>query len=166
MKEIRNIVLHLFIGMVLSLTISSCDKLPEDGDFDGMWQLMSIQQYPSGVTENVKDERIYWCERNGLLQFSLKNGKEPTLYAHVRLEGNMMHVYDLGTCLSHNVTKENIVWVAEENSDSLKYWGLWCSPETEASHKGRLRVDYVVERLNSDDMILRSDSTRLVFRSF
>lgn len=161
----RYIKAFLLICLMM-FAASSCDKLPEDGDLDGMWQLMSVQQYADGTTKDVKSERIYWCERNGLLQFSLKDGREPTLYAHIRWEGSQMHIYDLGTCLSHNVTKENIVWVPVENADSLKYWGLWCSKETDASHKGNLRIDYFVEKLNSSDMILRNDSTRLVLRKF
>jgi hypothetical protein len=55
------------IYLLLS-TVFSCDKLPMNGDLDGMWQLMSVEM--DGEVSDVKSRKRYWSFQLHLVQFS------------------------------------------------------------------------------------------------
>ena len=73
----------LFILSLFTLLLNSCDKVPINGDLDGLWQLTTIQTPES--TRDVKSTRAYLSIQLHLSQWD-NNGT--TFYAHFVHEGD------------------------------------------------------------------------------
>lgn len=58
MKKIKHILIIMAIACVVAATATSCRKMPENGDLDGQWQIMSIE-YNDGTMSNPKG--MYYC---------------------------------------------------------------------------------------------------------
>ena len=156
MKHIIWMVLLLVVG------VFSCDKLPKNGDLDGMWHLQRMTTL-STTSQEVKDvapQQIYWKVQLDLLQISSPRlpiykdeatGKQ-TYNAYCRFEYT-------GTTL--NVNK---VYLSFDIKDSLltdftttimEPFGIMGCADT-----------FYIENLDSKRMILVSDDKRLEFRKF
>ncbi len=48
---------HILLALVALFQFSACDKLPANGDLDGLWQLMEIEN--AGTVTDMKSNRMY-----------------------------------------------------------------------------------------------------------
>lgn len=147
----RTHLLHLYIFLSLLMLTVSCDKWPENGDLDGQWQLMSMEQ--GDVRTDTKAQHIYWCVQLDLIQL---NG-EDTYYAHFQHTGNTLSLKHLSFPAKYeSATDDNLRLTAEEVSTLLPPYGI-----------KQFDPVFIVVRLNSSTLILRSeDGTILRFRKF
>lgn len=143
----------------LLLFLFSCDKLPENGDLDGQWQLMQIEEFPENSQDpssvaSKKESRIYWAFQLDLLSI------------HSQLEALNGHTtYTVGRFQHHGGRLElPEFYIHFHNRDSLL-----TDPTTQALNFTGIRgnkASFKVEKLNSKSMILSSDFNRLTFRKF
>lgn len=156
MKQIIWFVLILVAG------VCSCDKLPKNGDLDGMWHLqrMTTLSATPQVEEDVAQQQIYWCVQLDLLQI---NSTQRVMY---RDEATGKQTYNAYCRFEHTGTTLNVnkVYLSFDVKDSLlldpttrvmePYGIMGCADE------------FHIEHLGSKQMILVSDDKRLVFRKF
>lgn len=146
---------------ILAMTIIvSCGKLPENGDLDGMWQLMEMSEKASeGEHEyinpiNKKDEAIYWSFQLKMMMIhcpkTQHNGR--TYYT----SGRFIHTgktLDITEMYVHFFDRDSLI--DDANTTLLEPVGVHGNKTT-----------YRIEQLNDHRMILQSDYNRLVFRKF
>ncbi|NLI35949.1 MAG: lipocalin family protein [Bacteroidales bacterium] len=128
------------ISIVLILT--ACDKVPINGNLDGMWQLMAIQDNVTSNVSNVKDSRLYYSFQLHLVQ--LNNGEA---YAHFSHRNDSIVMYDW---CDGSPTNNKII-----DTTVLNKFGLY-----------DLRDSFKVELLTHEKMQLRSRKVTLSFRKF
>lgn len=61
----------LLISIICLFACTSCDKIDNNGDFGGMWQLTEWKQLPDGKIIADKYNGIYWSVQLDLMQFGL-----------------------------------------------------------------------------------------------
>lgn len=148
------------LSLLTILCITACDKLPSNGDLDGMWQLMSIEH--NGIVTDVKSNQEYWSIRKNLVQFNdLTDSRK---FAHFQRQGDTFVIYDLCHESRNEKGDDNDEWITYDERDILAKWGLF--PEPDSQHPERLSQTFRFELLNYDNMILTSGSYRLIFRKF
>lgn len=130
----------LIISIVLLL--AACDKVPMNGNLDGMWQLMAIQDNATSSISEVKENRLYYSFQLHLVQ--LNNGEA---YAHFSHRNDSIVMYDW---CKGNGTNDKIT-----DPTVLNKFGLY-----------ELRDSFKVEVLTHDKMQLRSRKATLSFRKF
>lgn len=145
--------LGLFCFLMLMSTIVSCDKLPMNGDLDGMWQLMSVEK--DGEVSNVKSTKRYWSFQLHLAQFSESGDNINRYFAHFKHEGDSLHIYDLYFPSENFTNTDDNIKFEESDVHILNPWGIYS-----------LHNKFKVEKLDSDAMVLRSEGLRLKFRKF
>lgn len=157
-------IIYIFLALLLFI---SCDKLPDDKELDGMWQLVSIQH--SGEANDVKSEQIYWSFRLRLVQFTnvaenVSDKKE--FFAHSEHAGNVLTIYDLCNPSENATEADNNEWLEANDHDLAKLakWGIFPEPDTE--HKGKLKATYTITESSSSKLVLSDKSTILIFRKF
>lgn len=151
MKKIQKLL--ILIAVALSgLLNTACDKVPMNGDLDGMWQLMDIE-YTDG-THQTPDKQRYMCIQLHLIQLTTYGDPHRGIYAHFTHKGDDMRIYDFYD-LQQWVNTQTTNKVLED--ESLLYpWGL-----------SGLDVTYSVLKLNGSALILKGPSgTVLTFRKF
>lgn len=140
---------------ILTVLLMSCDKMPMNGDLDGMWQLVSEQlDGESGQTDR-KPDRIYISFQLHTAQFD-GHGKVGAYYSTFCHKGDTLRFQNI-CAKSMNETKEddNRPLTEEEIKASMRDWGFVS-----------LNPAFKVEMLNSKHMVLRSDFSTLRFRKF
>lgn len=148
----------LFILLLFALCIS-CDKVPMNGDLDGMWQLM-VKEDANGA-KNVKTDKIYMSFQLHLVQFDGPNkdngGKfhSRLYYGRFKHEGDSLFIYDLCHNSKNETATDNNEWITEAELDKLEQWGIYS-----------LNNRYKVVKLDSDAMILRREDLVLTYRKF
>ncbi len=151
----RNILFSLIVVLVLS----ACDKLPKNGDLDGMWQLMTIEK--TGMSpENVKSKKLYYSFQLDLVQFNDANTQSDrtAYYAYFNHKGDSLSLNTLcKPCTNESEDDDNVPFTQEEIEvqQVMASWGIYT-----------LNPRFKVMKLDSDAMILQSEEVRLTFRKF
>ena len=140
------------IYLLLS-TVFSCDKLPMNGDLDGMWQLMFVEK--DGEVSDVKSRKRYWSFQLHLTQFSRSGDNTNTYFAHFKHKNDSLHIYDLCFPSENFTDSDDNVMFSESDVHILNHWGIY-----------NLYNKFKVEKLDSDVMILKNDVLKLRFRKF
>ena len=140
----------LFILSLFTLLLSSCDKVPINGDLYGMWQLTTIQT--PEATRDVKSTRAYLSIQIHLSQWDHTG---TTFYAHFVHEGDSIRFYDFAHESLHRSKADDNEWVTEEEMQGgiMDAWGI---------HS--LDARYRTRQLDSDALVLECADTVLFFR--
>ncbi len=131
--------------LFILLLISSCGKLPMNGQLDGMWQLMSIAS-ATGEEIDTKKQQLYYNVQLELL--ALQRG------GSVEYLGRFVHTSD------SLIVSDFRVHISGDNSTQavpgdLAPWGI----------EG-ISARFGIEKLDGDKMVLRSGKALLSFRKF
>lgn len=132
--------------MILScyaVTLLSCDKVDDNGDLGGMWQLTEWKAVPDGTVVATKEDAIFYSVQLNLMKFSRDNDLSNCHLARFSHKGDSLFV---GKVYARPLDKE--VQVAD-----LAKYGVPAS--------GRFAIE-----LNSKHMVLRSDEAVLKFRKY
>ena len=131
----------LFIISIV-LLLAACDKVPMNGNLDGMWQLMAIQDNVTSNISDVKASRLYYSFQLHLVQ--LNNGEAYAHFSH-RNDSIVMYNWCDGSPTNNKIIDATV----------LNKFGLY-----------ELRDSFKVEVLTHDQMQLRSRRATLNFRKF
>jgi len=135
----------LFIISLVFL-LAACDKVPINGNLDGMWQLMAIQDNATGRVSNMKNNRLYYS-----FQLHLVELNDNEAFAHFSHRNDSIVMYDW--CYGNS--DGNSVNVKMTDAIALNKFGLY-----------ELRDSFKVEVLTSEKMQLSSRKATLSFRKF
>lgn len=156
----RGLLLAAVALLAACLALPSCDKMPDNGALDGMWQLMEIER--GGTVENVKATQTYWSIRTNLVQLSSLTAQR--YYAHFTRQGSRLTLYDLSHNCSTVTEADNNEWITSDESSVLLHYGI--EPEADTARPGRLTQTFTIDVLGGDEMLLSTPQYRLKFRKF
>ncbi len=138
-------LLYILTPFLLAALFCSCDKMDKNGKLEGNWQLL---EWTDLATETVKYEesrKIYFTVKLELIQFRhLPPTDVPLCLSRFHREGNLLRI---GT--THKRPTDEEVPLTELAPYGVSSDGL-----------------FVIERLDSDRLILRNSDNRLVFRRY
>ncbi len=145
----RNIIIYIFAlltTVATSLGLSSCSTHgSNNGDLDGFWYLRQIDTLSTGSQTDVHEQRIFWSYIGTLMQ--TEGGGSPQIIYRFDHNNTQLRVYDPYENIQGDDRK-----VTEDNMELLRPVGINALDET-----------FAVEKLTSDEMILRSNTLRLHF---
>lgn len=132
----------------------ACDKMPENGDLDGQWQMTSIKHLDHDAPSTLKLKgKVYWNFQLKLL--SIYTPDEPHdqgsnyTFCRFQVKGDSLHITD------SYVHSMNIDIKLDETATYLDVVGL---------HNNR--ESYAIQTLTDSRMVLRSDYHELEFRKW
>ena len=147
----KNILYPSYLFLIC-IIISSCDKLPKNGDLDGMWHLMTIEH--GGTTDNVKDTQLYLSFQLNLFQLTtIENNK--ICYGYFDHNGDSIIFRQFSEMAEEHPTSPDNYPITSENISIINQWGFYA-----------LRDSFYIEHLTKNDMILRSKYARITYRKF
>ena len=135
----KNIFCRVFTGLILILSVVSCQKAPINGDLDGQWQVMEVTPE---APEIIIPERLYYA-------FSLQNC-QLTYYGGVFTSG----------ILTYNKGEDSFIIDfphanSQESIATLEQYGIYSNP-----------VVFKIEFLDKQKLILKDGEVRVVLRKF
>lgn len=137
-----------YIVVITLLTLTSCEiNFSTNGKLDALWQITEIQ-VKDGQPQNVVDEQLTWAFQFNLLE--LRSNKDyPNAMCRFEHKGDSLRIYQPLRAFFHESD------IPFDDANELHPYGLYTLDE-----------HFKVETLNSDRMILSSDSVRVVFRRY
>ncbi len=155
MKDLFKILHRYFGTFVCSIFIMclfSCDKVPMNGDLDGMWKLTSIQ-----VLSDVRDTRepaTFMCIQLHLTEWRRERAQ---YFSHFTHEGDSLFFYDFAHASLHRSQADDNKWItaAEMESGQMDAWGIH-----------NLDARYKVRELDGEALVLQKNDTILFFKKF
>ena len=130
----------ILIATAVMCGVISCDKVEDNGDFAGMWQLTEWKHLPDGQIVADKYNGIYYSVQLDLMAF---NGKSQYLARFRRTADSLF----IGTV--YHGPKDDIVGYEE-----LAPYGV--------PSDGKFAID----KLTRSALVLRSDTAQLTFRKY
>ena len=152
-------LISLSATLLTASLLSSCDKMPENGKLDGMWQLLEVDYKKTGSADsivNTKDKQIYWAVQFKLI--SIRNapytpiveGLTEETMARFRHQGDSILIDEI---YLHRRSED--VLVSSEETTLFRTFGI-------DGNKARFKI----EKLSDDQLYLSSGYARLAFRKF
>ena len=140
------------LSLLCALCASCENKWPRNGDLDGQWQLLSIEH--DGTTIDVKPYGRYLSFQLDLFQLSTNNDRQ-RYYGYFDHTGGQITFRQFSDMAENDLATQDNLPLTEADLDRLHPWGHY-----------RLNETFRVERLNAQEMQLRSDSARITYRKF
>ncbi len=142
----RTYIFPLFLALV---TFIACDKVPANGDLDGMWQLLSIQT-PDSIRD-MKDKGVYTSFQLNLIQWKAKR----TFFSHFTHTADSIIIYDISYSASNDDYNNYLVTPKDMDNGVFDSFGIH-------SINPRFRI----MKLNSSVLELQQADTTLRYRKF
>lgn len=143
---------YLLPCLLAILAFVACDKMPENGDLDGQWQMTSIKHLNHDAPSALKG-KVYWSFQLKLLSIYTPDDKHDQgsnyTFCRFQVKGDSLHITD------SYVHSMNIDIKLDETATYLDVVGL---------HNNR--ESYAIQTLTDSRMVLRSDYHELEFRKW
>lgn len=160
-------IIHIISTLLIIFSVASCDKLPENGKLDGMWQIMSVNyahgaEYDSIV--NLKSEKVFLSFQLKLAQFRTGNLSNDNLsaivYSRFKYSGSTIRFYNFYFHENHTGENESDNFVddillTDSTTKSLQCLGI-----------NGIAATFHIDKLDGDKMQLSSDYAQIVCRKF
>lgn len=148
MDKIKSRFYYLIIGIFCMLIWSSCTgKSSMNGNLDGNWQLMKIENRTTGETENC--HRLYWAIQLWVIELTDKGDNHFGNYI-----GRFVYDKDNNTIRIRDFRLRSDE-SKQASEDQLSHFGIHSSDAT-----------FDVVKANGKELILQSEVAVLYFRSF
>lgn len=142
-------ILYILIGAAMLL---ACDKLPANGDLDGMWQIIEIQRGDS--IADMRQHQVYMSIQ--LRLFQMDDVKVGLRYVgYFERKGNTMHFWKTSYPSAYENDKDDNREVAPEDYHYLHSFGFDSS-----------EAFFNISHLTKDVLVLYNDSTKITYRKF
>ena len=152
-RRIRRSSLPLAL-VLLSFLLPSCDKMPMNGDLDGMWQLTSITTPDS--TRDTRSQAVYMSIQLHLVQWNnVQRGRQ--FFSHFTHTADSLLFYDFVHPSKYAVDNNKDEWItpAEMHEGLFDAWGIHATD-----------ARYRIRHLDPHNLTLESADTTLTFRKF
>ena len=151
---IINMTYRLGVCLLLTIGLTACDKVPANGNLDGMWQLMSVET-PDSISPK-QAERLYLSFQLGMTYWT-RQGKGERFFSHFTHTRDSIIFYDLCFPAQHSFADPDDHLVSPDTirAGVLDIWGI---------HTADMR--YAVQTLTSGNLVLEKADTLLRFRKF
>jgi len=138
------------LAAVMTL-LCTCDKMPANGDLDGMWQLMEIND---GTTaKDMKGSRMYCSFQLKMFMLgSEKVGPRAYFGYFEHKEGKMrFHTFTFRSDYSDAASEDRLM--TDSDLDTISPWGFYSTDCT-----------FDVRELTSTRLVLVKDNTTITYR--
>ncbi len=150
-------IAYIISAAAILFSAVSCDKLPENGKLDGMWQIMSINyahdsEYDSLV--DIKSQKVYLS-----FQLKLAQIRTGTFSNEVQTDVILSRFKYKGSSLSlYNFYRKGFAedqLLTDSATTSLRCFGI-----------DGISADFHIDKLNGSEMQLSSDYARIICHKF
>ncbi len=147
---------NTILATIALTTLASCEiETSDNGDFDGFWHLERVDTLATGGTLDLSKKRVFWGVHYKLISV-YDIDKEGTFGYYLRFKQTSDQI------VTHTPYKNNWHQDVENGGDHP------IDDPTQLAPYGinNLEEEFVKEKLNGGQMILRSKTLRLKFKRF
>ena len=150
-------LLNTIIATLAIVSLASCEiETSDNGDFDGFWHLERVDTLATGGTCDLSKKRVFWGVQYKLISVR-DTDKEGTFGYYLRFTQTRDKI------VTKSPYKNN--WHQDNGEDG---GDIPVDDPTQLAPYGinNLEEEFVKEKLNGGQMILRSKTLRLKFKRF
>ncbi len=147
-----NRLLYILYIITVCCLLTACDKLPKNGDLDGMWQVMTIEH--NGTTDDVKDRQLYLSFQLDLFQLTSVSSSQ-VYYGYFDHYNDSIIFRQFSDMAENHPDAPDNYPIAETDIAIIQPWGYYA-----------LRDSFRIESLSKNHMTLRSKHARITYHKF
>lgn len=142
---------NIFLAIMAVLTFSACDKLPANGDLDGLWQLMKIEA--DGITSDKKDSRMYCSFQLHLFMLGSQQDGPRAYFGYFEHQNGTIrfHHFTFRSDYSENSSEDKLM--TDDDVSTISPWGF---KSTDCTFK--------VTELNGKQLVISDGDTTITYR--
>lgn len=152
MKRYLYTLLYIYAVLTGCYMFSACDKLPKNGDLDGMWQLLTIEH--EGIITDVKDNQLYLSFQLDLFQLNQRSNNK-FYYGYFHNDGKQIIFSQFSDMAEEHPDAPDNYPIDEDNIGIIEQWGYYALTDT-----------FKIEYLTKNNMTLCSKHARITYRKF
>lgn len=138
--------------LIMCSSLSACDKLPANGDLDGMWKVVKIEH--NGKELPIVSDQV--CMSIQLKLFMLDEYKHTRKYfGYFEHKGDSIKFWNFSYESRNENESQNNFPIEEKDKSILEPWGFYSLNEA-----------FKVEKLTKDILIIKNDSTQISYIKF
>lgn len=142
----------IFILSFLCIFFAACDKLPENGDLDGLWQLMEISN--AGINKDTKDQRLYCSFQLKLFMLGGNGEGSRAFFGRFERNDKTLRFYSFTFRSDYSATNQSTdKLMTEEDLPVISPWGFYSTDCT-----------FDVVKLDNDQLVLEHEGLVLRYR--
>ena len=142
---------RLVFALMLCLGLSACEiRVSDNGDFDGLWQLTTVDSFATGRQMDMRSSGEYWAVQVHLLEVRNTKGCHNSVVFRFSFEGDSL--------------KLRSPYVGEYVEDSLTLG--YDITEVQPYFIDSFDQGFRIHTLNSSRMVLDKEDVRLSFRKY
>lgn len=155
-SSLREGMLKLAAGLFILLLLNSCKfETLSNGNFDGYWHLVSIDNLSDNTSISLEDQRIFWGVTGKLIQARDINIDARGYFFQFSLSDTELLLTEVYKNNGHEDRGENAGDQPVEDLSALSSIGIFTT---------QMPVSYTVEKLTGGKMILSTPTHRLHFK--
>lgn len=143
--------IYNIIAIILMSLITSCDKVPANGDLDGLWQLMEIKQGEQAVDK--KGDRLYCSFQLSLFMLGHDGGKARQYFGRFERNGGTLRFYDFTYRAAYTDESNLDQIMTDEDLPYISPWGFFA-----------IDCPFEIVTLNSQALVIKHGDTVISYR--
>lgn len=141
----------LFCTLALLICTASCDlHSSTNGDIDGCWLLYQVDTISNNHSVFYRPKKIFWSFQGSIMQTN-EQGIDQIIQYHFGITANILHVHE--PYIYDRIDGDKTI--TEDEINILKPYGINARTE-----------DFLIEKLEGNELLLRSNSLRLHFERY
>jgi hypothetical protein len=137
--------------------LTACDfETSNNGDLDGYWQLKQVDTLATGGSADMRTSGLFWSVQVNLLETRDNKNANINIYWRFEKTGDRLRIWN--PIANNRAISDSIV------KDPATCAGYYIQATPMAD--GNLESVLLINKLNSDDMVLSNNSYRLHFRKY
>lgn len=137
--------------VLIAIVIAGCDKVPVNGDLDGLWQLMEIKQ--GEQTIDKKADRLYCSFQLSLFMLGRDGGKSRLYFGRFERDGGTLHFYDFTFRAAYTEESTLDRLMTDEDIPTIAPWGFYA-----------IDCPFEIVTLNSQALVIKHGDTVITYR--
>lgn len=138
---------YIFLPLAIILSSVSCElETSGNGNLDGFWHIVSIDTLSTDGKTDLSQQLFFWSFQNHLMTLSDKKGIQANIVARFQRTDNTLRLYY--PCIDQRESGD----IAIEDVEILRPYGV-----------NSIEEHFEIERLNKNNMTLKSQTLRLRF---
>lgn len=145
----KKVISSIFFAFLIVFT--ACDKMPANGDLDGIWQLMEISDDKS--VKDMKDSRMYCSFQLKLFMLGSEKLGPRAYFGYFEHTGSTIRFHHFTFRSDYTEDSNMDKLMTDADIDVISPWGFYSTDCT-----------FDVKELNSSRLVLSKGKTTITYR--
>lgn len=147
----KRLATSILLAALTLFSLSTCDKLPENGDLDGLWQLMEINS--GGTITDTKSDRMYCSFQLHLFMLGSQQAGPRAYFGYFEHKGSTIRFHQFTFRSDYTEDSNEDRLMTDDDLNAILPWGFTSTDCT-----------FTVKELTGKKLVISQGETTITYR--